>query len=670
VPADELARLFHQVLRPAWRTKALEHLRSGGGVAAARQAQAPSPAQAQVPSPAQAQAADAGPWEHLFGQASTEVNKLGRVQAALGRTLRERPDPGSAPSTPAPLPFNARVMVLRRTTQPTANMRWCYITAPEHGATGFCEERYLAMDPPDPNAKLHRVEGKEQLGKIARDAYGAHITGGNDERLYVQGLYEANKDRAGVTLTPVQLSMKTTLHRWEAEEETLKVYRGVEVLAGLSLWIPSHEFMQRLKASGAITSGSSGISKVKRAVGELVDDAIEGVTYASGFVVGLLEGAWSAIVDLFKGAAQMIEAIAKTLYHLVTGNPGRIQDMLMGWVDKMKSAWEHRGEIADQFLKKWNAPSGWDRGQFQGEVLGWVMMTVLIILATAGAGAAANAGSLAARFPQVIQLLKTVDAVGDVTTYLGGALHGLKAAGKLPDAAADIVKGKLGQPAATGTGASARANSIEPGGDGRSPSTAGSREASDVGRTVSQRSVQLLGQPHTLRVVDRGNGAVSLVLCSDCAFVLKEIDAVLAQTTAKGPTKSLRVRLERLRTKVVELEKKMSTGDMKQTEGIPQLDQIAAHLADISRKFPSANPLCVFCAFKGQINYDLIAKNLGFERIGSRSHGQPIYRRGSEFISPDVDRHNGVSGRRPPAIPATFATWAAVMAPSTRISPR
>ncbi len=467
LPSDELARLFHQVISPAWRTKALEHLRSGGGAAGAKQTQAPSPAQAQAHSPAQAQATDSGPWEHMFGQASTEVNKLGRVQAKLGRTLRERPDSGSAPSTPAPLPFNARVMVLRRTTQATANKRWCYITAPEHGATGFCEERYLAMDPPDPNAELRRVEAKEKLGKIARDVYGEHISKGNDERLYVQGLYEANKDRAGVKLTPVTLSTRETLHRREAEEETLKVYRGVEVLEGLSLWIPSNEFMQRLKASGAITSGSSELSKAWRAAGDLVDDAIEGVTYAGGFLVGLLEGAWSAIVDLFKGAAQMIETIARTLYHLVTGNPGRIKDMLMSWVDKMKSAWEQRGQIADEFLNKWNAPSGWDRGRFQGEVLGWVMMTILIIIATAGAGAAANAGSLAARFPQIVKLLGTVDTVGDVTTYLGGALKGLKAAGQLPDAAADIVKGKLGKAdptdAATGAGSTMDAPRTGPG---------------------------------------------------------------------------------------------------------------------------------------------------------------------------------------------------------------
>ena len=37
----------------------------------------------------------------------------------------------------------------------------------------------------------------------------------------------------------------------------------------------------------------------------------------------------------------------------------------------------------------------------------------------------------------------------------------------------------------------------------------------------------------------------------------------------------------------------------------------------------------------------MLAKTLGFERIGARSHGQRVYRRGNEFISPDVDRHNG-----------------------------
>jgi hypothetical protein len=31
--------------------------------------------------------------------------------------------------------------------------------------------------------------------------------------------------------------------------------------------------------------------------------------------------------------------------------------MASTWVDKVKAVWEHRGEIADEFLKKWNTES-------------------------------------------------------------------------------------------------------------------------------------------------------------------------------------------------------------------------------------------------------------------------------------------------------------------------
>ena len=169
----------------------------------------------------------------------------------------------------------------------------------------------------------------------------------------------------------------------------------------------------------------------------------------------------------------------------------------------------------------------------------------------------------------------------------------------------------------------------------------GELDVAKLGRTVASHPVELLGESHTLRIVDRGNGAFALVLCSNCGFVRGEIEAVLAETSAKGPTKSLRVRLDRLRAEVVDLEKRMASGETKQTKGVGELQQIAAHLRDLSNKFPSANKLCIFCAFKAQLDYDLMAKNLGFERTGARSHGQPVYRRGAEYISPDVDRHNG-----------------------------
>lgn len=339
-----------------------------------------------------------------------------------------------------PVPFNGLVFVERRTNQGTANQRWCYVIATELGSAGFCEERYLAIDPPEPTATLHRTAPGERLATIAEQAYGPAKDDSNS-RLYVQALYLANRDRAGVQLEHVDLNFKDRTLRGEDERRTLEVYKGAKVIAGDSIWIPSKPFIEQLKAAGAVTGGSTLITEAwdvaKEAVGAVVDVA----KYVAGFFVGLLEGAYNAIMDLFKGAVDMVEAVLKIIWNIVTGNPGRVKEMASGWVEKMKGVWEHRGEIADEFLKKWNAESAWDRGQFQGEVLGWVTMTVLLILVTMGEDAPAALAGIAVRWPQLIKLLKTVDTLGDVTTYLGAAAK----AAKLPSKAARFVAGKSGR---------------------------------------------------------------------------------------------------------------------------------------------------------------------------------------------------------------------------------
>ena len=35
------------------------------------------------------------------------------------------------------------------------------------------------------------------------------------------------------------------------------------------------------------------------------------------------------------------------------------------------------------------------------------------------------------------------------------------------------------------------------------------------------------------------------------------------------------------------------------------------------------------------------AKNLGFTKTNYKSHGQPVYKKGNQYITPDVDSHNG-----------------------------
>jgi hypothetical protein len=387
-----------------------------------------------------------GMWDHTFGETSTSVGKLARVQAPKGVYLRTRPLPGAA-SSHAPIPFNGLVHVERRTTQPHSSERWCYVIAADAGAAGFCEERYLAIDPPEPTATLRRTAAGERLALIAEEAYGPP-TGDSNSRLRVQALYLANRDRAGVTLDHVDLGFRDRAMRGDDEEQTLQIYRGAKVVAGTSLWIPSKPFIEQLKASGAITSGSTHLTQAWDTAKDAVGTAVDATRYAAGVMVGVLEGAYGAIIDLFQGAADMLEAVLEVVWHLVTGNPGLIGDMVMAWDEKMKQAWERRGDIADVFLKKWNAESLWDRGRFQGEVLGWIMMTVLLVLLTLGNGAPAALSGVTLRWPQLINLLKTVDTLGDVTTYLGVAARAIK----LPGHAADYLAGKLGRAQRKATG--------------------------------------------------------------------------------------------------------------------------------------------------------------------------------------------------------------------------
>jgi hypothetical protein len=374
-----------------------------------------------------------------FGEPSREVHALACVKVPAGAYLRQSPRPDAAPTHATPVPLGGRIWITRSTLHTKVAERWCYVVAPDHGVTGFVPERWLLLNPPEPQARVHLVKKHETLHQIATQAYGKNFDEGNDARLYVQGLYLANQDLPSVKLTPISLPFRDTVHRKEAEEETLKIYRGVQVIEGGALWIPSEDFIQRLKAEGAITSGSSELSKAWRTARDAVGAIIDTIKYVAGFIVGLLEGAWAAIADLFKGAADLVEGVAKIVWKLVSEGPGAVKALLDKWAGQMKQVWEKKGEIASAFLKKWNATNAWDRGNFHGEVMGWLFMTVLIVVVTMGESAPATLASITLRWPELVAVLKAVDALGDVTRYVGGAAKAAALAAGLPaDAIANI----------------------------------------------------------------------------------------------------------------------------------------------------------------------------------------------------------------------------------------
>jgi hypothetical protein len=139
-------------------------------------------------------------------------------------------------------------------------------------------------------------------------------------------------------------------------------------------------------------------------------------------------------------------------------------------------------------------------------------------------------------------------------------------------------------------------------------------------------------------------GRIQINLCSTCGSMIEKIDAVLAQISAKGPTKSLHRRLTKLRAKVERLEKDIASGKVKFNDLPREANQLASHMRDLSSKFPNRfdDELKI-----GKIDYPDIsdyvelADRLGYTRIAFRSHGQPVFQRGGFYISPDVDSHIG-----------------------------
>src|SRR5690606_33408719 len=121
-------------------------------------------------------------WRHVIGEASEPVGKLARVDAPKGLRLRQAP----GGETILIMPFDTLVHVERKT-----RYGWCYVVAlgDARGGTsvsgaGFVEEQHLAIDPPEPGAHLHWIEGQGSglgLRHIAAQRY--DIGWGHDERL-------------------------------------------------------------------------------------------------------------------------------------------------------------------------------------------------------------------------------------------------------------------------------------------------------------------------------------------------------------------------------------------------------------------------------------------------------------------------------------------------------
>lgn len=414
--SDKLATAFHHTFHKATRARMLKRYE--------RAAREYKPVQAV------SDAASADVWKQLApGETTKAVHETARVSAEKGLYLRATP----AGEKGTLLPFGTMVIADRETSN-----GWYHVVAPGMDGSptgeGFVESHLVVTDPPEPTAGLYQVKPGDMLKDIAAQHYPKFVWGA-DARLYVQAIYHANHGRRAVFRKGAgQIAVDDKALSTKDNHEAFELWSKAQVREGHMLWVPSEQFVNELRASGKIVSGSDSY-EVTKAFGEMLADAwdatagaigraIDWAQYAAGFVVGLLEGAWGSLVDLFKGVgdlASMIWSAAKML----VGDFSEIKKL----AKDLSAAWKNRKEImadiATDFMEKWEAKDDYDRGNFQGEFLGYVMMLAFITLVTMGEGTViAGAG----RFGAFIKVIQAADAAGSIGTYVGK----LRKAVKLP----------------------------------------------------------------------------------------------------------------------------------------------------------------------------------------------------------------------------------------------
>lgn len=346
----------------------------------------------------------------LEGTTGKILRKPGRI--AREQFLRQQPDPRRGENVIGTLQFNTIVFV---ETIGGKDDGWYKIVS-ETGKQGWVPRASVALDPPEPKAILYKVRQNEKAINLVARWYGppggwkewwrSGSDDAGDARFYVGALAFANKGRKGMP-SPDDLTQRDA-------------WKKVEVIKDHTIWKPSKQFLRTLR--GKVSSGSitkelwEGAKKVAKVIKDFL-------IVAAAFISGLLYGAGESIYDLFAGfvdLAKMAWSIGKSLFK---GNI--ISDAKKFWEDLQKI---DVSALAKDFSNKWFANDPWDAGFFQGRVLGYVIMEIIMLVASGGiltalkwTGKFAKIGALIAKLPRVAKVVETVKGT-ETAAKLGNLL--------------------------------------------------------------------------------------------------------------------------------------------------------------------------------------------------------------------------------------------------------
>ena len=334
------------------------------------------------------------------------VHSVGRVSNDDGSNLRAQPHP--AGTIKKRLPFNTRVFVSREFSG-----NWYFVTLAD-GNSGFVYKEYISIHPPDPGAILYKIKKDEGALAIVKQHYkGSAIKWGQDERYYANVLVEANRKQGlcGIYKPTENAAWDTTKTR----ENYL-------------IWVPSVEFAKSLR--GKVGTGSITYElwqDVKALTTNVGNAYLEFLAFSAGLIHGALESVW----DLLTGLIDLIELAWKIIYSLLSGEI--LSDLKGLWA---LAASLDLKTLTDAGIKaldnRWNDSDHLRRGHFRGWLIGYVIVEIVMAVASGGAaivkwaGKAGKLGKLLSKFPKFVKL---AEKAKDLTKPLDKAIQAAKKSG-------------------------------------------------------------------------------------------------------------------------------------------------------------------------------------------------------------------------------------------------
>ncbi len=239
----------------------------------------------------------------------------------------------------------------------------------------------------------------DRLEPLVKTIYrGYPYTTGNDRRTIVHAFSVLNEGNPAIYFEGSTGSWKDM---FDPEfTKSRDIYQTIKLYAGRDIRFPTVAYIDYLRAKGEV-----GVRK------DWKNTAISVARSIEGFLEGIVVGFFKAIWDTLKGLWDLIKG-------LITGELLNQAYELYKQIDEKgwSVIWEMIKGFAigiyDRIKTAWVDPNPYQKWKFFGEIVGMILLEVVIIYLTAGAGAARHIGKLNKLFEALPGLRKVMTKVG------------------------------------------------------------------------------------------------------------------------------------------------------------------------------------------------------------------------------------------------------------------